>query len=67
MKCSLLINVLVKTKLKSFTDIIQDLRILYKCQIELLTDAENNFKGLFMQDNRMINAFQSFPEVRKNT
>jgi len=67
MKCFLLINVLVKTKLKSFTDIIQDLRILYKCQIELLTDEENNFKGLFMQDNRMINAFQSFPEVRKNT
>jgi hypothetical protein len=57
----------VKTKLKSFTNIIHDLRILYKCQIELLTDEENNFKGLFMQDNGMINEFQSFPEVRKNT
>lgn len=65
MKCILLINILGQNKLKSFTDIIEDLRVLYKCYIELLNDEDNNFKGLFMQDNRMINAFQSFPEVRK--
>jgi len=36
-KCFLLINILEKNKLKSFTDIIQNLCVFYKCNIKFFS------------------------------
>jgi len=43
---------------------VEDVKKLYHCNVELLTDDEGNFLGMFIQDSRMREEFQAFPEVR---
>ena len=33
------------------------------CTVEVYPDSENNFLGLFFQDNYMKEDFQSYPEI----
>jgi len=43
---------------------VEDVKKLYHCNVELLTDDEGNFLGMFIQDSRMREEFQAFPEVK---
>lgn len=50
---------------KSFEDTEEDVKKIYGCHVELLTDNDGNFLGMFLQDLRMKEEFQAFPEVIK--
>jgi hypothetical protein len=63
MKYILLINILEKKKLKSFTDIIQNLYVLYKCNVELFSfyQLKEQLQKSFHADQpngKLISVFQ---------
>ena len=39
------------------------LRTKYNCTVDISTDEEDNFCGLFIQDREMTETFQAFPEI----
>lgn len=51
---------------KDFEKIVEELRVKYKCNVEILTDSEQKLQGIFLQDKRMKTVFEAFPEVNKS-
>lgn len=37
--------------------------IVIGATVEVFADEENNFKGLFFQDQQMLDAFHAYPEI----
>ncbi|KAF0706194.1 zinc finger SWIM domain-containing protein 3-like [Aphis craccivora] len=52
-----------KRGVKTFEETVEDVKKLYHCNVELLTDHEGNFLGTFIQDSRIREEFQAFPEM----
>jgi len=48
---------------KSFEETVEDVRKTYGCHVELLTDNDQNFLGMFLPDSRMKEEFEAFSEV----
>ena len=63
LKCGMF-HFLEKRKcVKSFEETVEDVKKMYGCHVELLTDSDGNFLGMFLQDLRMKEEFKAFPEV----
>ncbi|KAF0704452.1 zinc finger SWIM domain-containing protein 3-like, partial [Aphis craccivora] len=43
-----------KRGVKTFEETVEDVKKLYHCNVELLTDHEGNFLGMFIQDSKNI-------------